>query len=180
MKNRSFIASLMISIIFISFVLGACYHYDIIKQKYQNEVEETARLNQAIKAINKELDNIQGELDRANITISDLSNEEYKFIYLGNFKITHYCTEQYEHICGTGDNRTATGTIVTPGTTIAVDPSVIPYGTKVYINGYGFRSAQDCGGAVKGRHIDVAVSTHDKAMTLGTIYKDVWILVKNS
>lgn len=174
---------IVFSVVIVAFILCMlCMHYQCksIEQKYQTEVEETARLNKAINAISTELNGVQHELDKANATIADLSNEEYKFVYLGNFKITHYCTEQFEHICGTGDNRTATGAIVTPGTTIAVDPSAIPYGTKVYINGYGFRSAQDCGGAVKGRHIDVAVSTHDEAMKLGTIYKDIWILVKKS
>ena len=179
-ENKGFIVSIIILIIFITFVVGACYQYGSIEKRYQAEIEESTRLNKAVDALNKELSGVQSELDKANTTIADLSNAEYKFVYLGNFKITHYCTEQFEHICGTGDNRTATGAIVTPGTTIAVDPSVIPYGTKVYINGYGFRAVQDCGGAVKGRHIDVAVTTHDEAMNLGTIYKDVWILVKNS
>jgi len=37
----------------------------------------------------------------------------------------------------------------------AVDPAVIPLGSLIYIEGLGFFVAADCGGAVKGRHIDV-------------------------
>ena len=52
--------------------------------------------------------------------------------------------------------RTATGTRATAGRTIAVDPKVIPYGTKVYIEGWGYRIAEDCGG-FSGKHIDIFV-----------------------
>lgn len=54
-------------------------------------------------------------------------------------------------------NKTATGTIPKAGRTIAVDPKVIPYGTKVWIEGIGFRVAEDCGGAVNGKIIDLFV-----------------------
>ena len=49
---------------------------------------------------------------------------------------------------------TATGVPVTMGI-VAVDPSVIPYGTRMYIPGYGIGEAADCGGAVKGNIIDL-------------------------
>jgi 3D (Asp-Asp-Asp) domain-containing protein len=120
------------------------------------------------------------KLKTANQTINDLKDSEYELIYMGNFKITHYCTERRAHICGGGQGITATGTTVTAGRTIAVDPSVIPYGTQVYIEGYGFRTAEDCGSAVGGKHLDIAVSSHSEAMSLGTVDKSVWMLVKKS
>ncbi len=55
------------------------------------------------------------------------------------------------------------------GRTIAVDPSVIPYGTQVIINGHIF-TAEDCGGAIKGNRIDIYVSDHDRANALGVNY----------
>lgn len=120
------------------------------------------------------------QLDLANQTISDLKTNEYKFVYLGNFKLTHYCSEKYEHICGEGHGITYTGTEATVEKTIAVDPRVIPYGTRVYIEGYGWRIAEDCGGAVNDNHIDILVDTHEHALDLGTVNGDVWILVENS
>jgi len=53
-----------------------------------------------------------------------------------------------------GYGMTATGVPVTMGI-VAVDPSVIPYGTRMYIPGYGVGEAADCGGAVKGNIIDL-------------------------
>jgi uncharacterized protein YabE (DUF348 family) len=49
---------------------------------------------------------------------------------------------------------TATGAIVTYGI-VAVDPNVIPLGTKMFIPGYGYAVAADTGGAVKGYIIDL-------------------------
>lgn len=85
-------------------------------------------------------------------------------------EITRYCCEAREHICGTGDGITATGVPVTPDWTCAVDPSVIPFGADVMVD-YGdsvaFYKAQDCGGAIKGNHIDLAVDTHQRALEAG-------------
>jgi uncharacterized protein YabE (DUF348 family)/3D (Asp-Asp-Asp) domain-containing protein len=53
-----------------------------------------------------------------------------------------------------GYGMTATGVPVTKGI-VAVDPSVLPYGTRMYVPGYGVGEAADCGGAVKGNIIDL-------------------------
>ncbi len=62
---------------------------------------------------------------------------------------------------------TATGTRVTEGRTIAVDPSVVPLGWWVYIEGLGFRRAEDTGSAVKGKIIDVYFDSEDYANRFG-------------
>ncbi|WP_335872086.1 ubiquitin-like domain-containing protein [Bacillus sp. 2205SS5-2] len=50
---------------------------------------------------------------------------------------------------------------------IAVDPSIIPLGTKVYVEGYGYAIAADTGGAIKGYKIDVFVGTKTEAYQWG-------------
>lgn len=72
---------------------------------------------------------------------------------LGSFKVTFY---------GPTGHSTKTGTECTEGRTIAVDPSVIPLGSKVYIEGIsmgpegdGYFIAEDTGGAVNGNIIDI-------------------------
>lgn len=95
-------------------------------------------------------------------------------VKIGHYQITHYCPCA---ICNDrSDQLTALGTKLKPGTTIAVDPSLIPLGSKVWIEGYGIRTAEDTGGAIKGKHIDMCVSTHAEAMHKGVVYKDVYII----
>ncbi len=105
---------------------------------------------------------------------TDVSTEPVSGTNLGQFKLTFYCgcyscSEQY----GT---QTATGGTCVEGRTIAVDPTVIPYGTKVHIDGFGDFVAEDCGGAIKGNHIDIYVTDHDRANTLGVQYANVTII----
>jgi len=50
---------------------------------------------------------------------------------------------------------------------IAVDPNVIPLGTKVYVEGYGYAVAGDTGGAIKGNKIDVFFPNKSQAYNWG-------------
>lgn len=63
---------------------------------------------------------------------------------------------------------TSSGTKVTEGRTIAVDPKVIPMGWWVYIEGVGFRRAEDIGSGVKGNMIDIYFDSGDYAKRFGT------------
>ncbi|WP_316245496.1 ubiquitin-like domain-containing protein [Gorillibacterium timonense] len=62
---------------------------------------------------------------------------------------------------------TRTGTKVTEGRTISVDPNVIPLGWWVYIEGVGYRRAEDTGSAVKGNKIDVYYDSESYAQQFG-------------
>jgi len=74
----------------------------------------------------------------------------------------------------TGD-RTATGTIPEVGT-IAVDPRVIPLGTRLYVQGYGYGTALDTGGAIKGNRVDVFFDTEREADDWGVRDVKVYIV----
>lgn len=60
--------------------------------------------------------------------------------------------------------------------TIAVDPGAIPYGTKLYVQGYGFAIAADCGSAIKGNKIDVYFNTRAEALRWAVKHVNVYIL----
>jgi uncharacterized protein YabE (DUF348 family) len=59
---------------------------------------------------------------------------------------------------------------------IAVDPRVIPFWTKVYVEGYGFAVAGDSGSAIKGDRIDVCFDTYEEAIRWGVKHVKVYIL----
>lgn len=85
--------------------------------------------------------------------------------------ITYYCCELRPHICGTGNGITASGAPVEAGASCAVDPSLIPLGSTVWVD-YGDGEiheyvAQDVGAWVNGAHVDLAVATHDEALQMG-------------
>lgn len=104
--------------------------------------------------------------------------EESPLKYMGEFRITHYCP--CVECCGKDDGITATGTVATEGRTIAVDPNVIPYGSRVaiyYDDGrLGYYTAEDCGGSVKGLEADVFISDHDLAWNMGVKSGSVYII----
>lgn len=77
--------------------------------------------------------------------------------------------------CHTG-NRTKTGTWPEVGRTVAVDPKVIPLGTRVYIEGHGWRVAEDVGGMIRGSKIDLYVGSEEEAMQFGR--REVRVVIK--
>lgn len=92
---------------------------------------------------------------------------------LGVFKTTGYCP--CRACCGKWGVTTSTGTVPTANHTIAVDPRVIPYGTKLMINGIIY-TAEDCGGGVRGNHIDIFYNTHGRARMQGIQYAEVFLV----
>lgn len=75
----------------------------------------------------------------------------------------------YTPDAGRGRNatfRTSTGQRAEPGI-IAVDPRVIPIGTFVFVEGYGFAVAADVGSAIRGNKIDILVPTRQQALQWG-------------
>lgn len=85
----------------------------------------------------------------------------------------------YTADCAGCSGTTATGMDVKNNSSakvIAVDPKVIPLGSKVYVEGYGYAVAGDTGGAIKGNRIDVLVSSNDKAMQWGVRHIKVKIV----
>lgn len=59
---------------------------------------------------------------------------------------------------------------------VAVDPRLIPLGSKLYVEGYGYALAGDTGGAIKGRRIDLGHTTYREASNVGRRRVTVWVL----
>lgn len=101
-----------------------------------------------------------------------------EFLDMGEFRLTAYCA--CKKCCGSSaDGITATGTVPVQGRTIAVDEDVIPYGSEVVINGHTY-TAEDCGGGIIGREIDIYFDNHEEALEFGVQYSPVLLKVGES
>lgn len=76
---------------------------------------------------------------------------------------------------GDGSCITASGMVARRGV-VAVDPDVIPLGTRLYIPGYGEAIAADTGGAIRGNMIDLCMESYGEAMQFGRRDITVYVL----
>lgn len=87
--------------------------------------------------------------------------------FTGNYKkVFHMEATAYTPNDGDGRGRTAMGGYAGKGHA-AVDPNIIPLGSEVYIEGYGYAICDDIGGAIHGNIIDVGVDNYDQAYKWG-------------
>jgi len=90
--------------------------------------------------------------------------------HLGSFAMTAYT--QYH----SPPRRTASGTMPAVGRTVAVDPRVIPLGTKLHIEGVGIRIAEDTGRKIKGKKLDLFLSSMGACTRFGVRARNVYLL----
>lgn len=89
--------------------------------------------------------------------------------------ITAYC--HCAICCGVAGQPTASGHMPREGITVAA-PRRIPFGTRIYIPGIGWRVAQDRAHARHDETIDVFVKSHAKARNMGRKTQNVWVVMK--
>ena len=124
------------------------------------------------------IDTKDAQIERLERQISDLTvkNDEYlrditfreSWQSLGEFKITYYWPGEDEW----GDKISrpcCNNHRAIEGHTISVDPTIIPYGTEVLIDGEIY-VAEDCGSAVKGNVIDIYVENPKEEMYYSQVY----------
>lgn len=113
------------------------------------------------------------KLSLASPEVSNVSKNGIEFAYkqiINNVTLTAYSND----LASTGKESsdpqsgiTYSGTTVMEGRTIAVDKNIIPIGWWVFIDGIGFRRAEDTGSAVKGNKIDVYYESPEYANKFG-------------
>ena len=92
---------------------------------------------------------------------------------LGEFQVTGYCSCPL--CCGEKEEMlTKTETVPKAAHTIAADPSVIPLGTRIVIDGVVY-TVEDTGKAVKGNQLDIYFDTHEEAVLYGRKNKYVYL-----
>ena len=107
----------------------------------------------------KKVDDVLSTTNSDNIKIESNPTNNYKEVY--TMMSTAYAGDAITYM-GTTPVRDPDGI-----STIAVDPSIIPLGSKVYIPGYGLAIASDTGGLIKGNRIDLFLNSEDECINWG-------------
>lgn len=131
----------------------------------EKRVKKEAETNSI--TVSRHLDYSKSSTPKADDIPSDVSKSTNYFIV----NSTAYSTDGFT-ASGSKTNRDSNGY-----STIAVDPTVIPMGSKVYIEGYGYAIASDTGSAIKGHIIDLFFNTEAEALNWGR--RDVNIRIIN-
>lgn len=158
------------------------------KVEIDKKVEETKltkiKENNKVETKKEEKEVITTKVEK---TETEMNNEKVvkdEKRSLGTFMLTAYCgckecCEQYAIDRPVDENGNeivygSIGKVLTQGKSIAVDPNVIPYDTKVVINGSEY-IAHDTGGAIKGNRIDIYFIDHQEANKFGVKYAEVFV-----
>jgi len=130
--------------------------------------KENARLKSANNAIKAEAQKQQRQVRTTSKATSSYTSVSRGTKNSGK-KIMVSATA-YTAYCNGCSGTTATGINLRENPSakvIAVDPNVIPLGTKVYVDGYGYAIAGDTGGAIKGNKIDLFMESSSEAYSWG-------------
>ena len=148
-----------------------------VKTKQDNIIDqaiEITNLNKSNQDLSSKIEDLSCQLISVQ---SDLENlKQNKLIYIGKYKITYYCA--CKQCCGKDNGITASGAKVQEGVTVAADTSKLPFDTKIYIKGIGWRTVQDRGGSIKGNRLDIYISSHDDPKPYNVQYLDVWVEIE--
>lgn len=95
-----------------------------------------------------------------------------EWVYLGTYRTTGY--DLCRFCCGKTDGITASGVKAEVGRTCAA-PRDLPFGARLYIEGVGYRTVEDRGGAIRGKKIDVLCANHSACYAI-TGWRNVWVI----
>lgn len=149
----------------------------IIKKTVRVVYEDGRPVNRTIvssEVVQPVVDRIIGEGTRPPSLTVDTPHGRFAYVKVMEMEATGYepgpiSTGEW------ADGLTFTGLKAQRGV-VAVDPSVIPLGTRLYIEGYGEGIAADIGGAIKGNRIDLCFDTYEEAIQWGRRIVKVYIL----
>lgn len=142
-------------------------------EEARKKAEEEAKKKAAEEAARKAAEEAAEAKRQAEEAARKKAEEASKGRCIGDFKLTFYTPDPSEN---GGYGVTATGKSLSANVwkAIAVDPSVIPLGSTVYIEGLGTFTAEDTGGAIQGNRIDVLVN-YGEADSMGVRYAKVYV-----
>lgn len=150
------------------YVFGNGDTIEMVAEKYQVDVD-------VLKIINN-IPTTTTNLTPGQWLHIPLSNKELKET-ITEVKATAYipnCSDGCSGVTATGISFNGDDNAQNDGMRlIAVDPTIIPLGSVVHVEGYGYAAAWDTGGAIKGKKIDVLMMEYDDAIQWGIKYPKV-------
>lgn len=162
---------LLIVIVFIFFqqqykatILQHTQHIYQLESEMERQQSIINIQNDTIKSLHKQegmIKQYRQEIEALREVLDSLMVETFE-----STAYTHVAVPGVADINGTGDGITRSGLPVAEGL-IAVDPEVIPLGTKVWVEGFGVLLAADTGGAIKGNRIDIFMDDRQEALRWG-------------
>ena len=163
-----------------------------LKAEIENQKKDKSELTKANNDLSQRLNQSQSQLNQsksqlnqANQQVSSLKKENESLKKQispsrpsrptsgGGHSVTktmYMNASAYTASCGGCSGKTATGLDLRANPNlkvIAVDPNIIPIGTKVHVDGYGDAIAADTGGAIHGNKIDIFIPTESEAIQWG-------------
>ena len=135
---------------------------------------ENKNLTTTVSTLHKDLD--EAHIKILDMKIKALNAKPKKRYKEMEMRVTAYCpckrccAPHADGITSVGNDAYQKG--------VAVDPSVIPYGSVLDIPGYGVVEADDAGGAIKQNRLDVRFKTHQEALNWGVKYLTVKVYPK--
>ncbi|MED4028806.1 LysM peptidoglycan-binding domain-containing protein [Priestia megaterium] len=150
------------------------------KEQQQAQAEQAQKEQQQAQAEQAQAEQAQKEQQQAQAEQAQKEQQPAESSQQASGKSMTVEATAYTANCAGCSGTTATGVDLKANPNqkvIAVDPSVIPLGSKVYVEGYGEAVAADTGGAIKGNRIDVFVPAEGDAQQFGR--KSVKITVMN-
>lgn len=167
---------------FVIFITTVIFVVVYISAIFQIKTTTEFKVNKNLE-ISKEVQNsIAIEVETKEISsdfknLVEIKTKEPELTSLGSFTVTAYCC--CKECCGKEPTHpaygiTKSGTKATEGRTIAVDPTVIPLGSTVYLNDTSY-IAEDTGSAIKGKKIDLFINDHQRAKIFGVQEMEVKI-----
>ena len=155
--------------------VGSAYAVDV---NTVDEVEATEAVEVAENITELKVQAAEADLNNVEMIEEEPVRENVVETSYGAINYTNVMSMEataYLPTDGSGAGVTATGVRATYGV-VAVDPRIIPLGSKVYIPGYGVALAADTGGAIKGYKIDLCMESYSECMRFGRRNVTVYVL----
>lgn len=153
-------------------------------QKITELEQSLATANQTIEKLNSDMESLKKSNKSLSDKVKQAEDKKQAQVSRGSVKgvsgtSIYMSSTAYTAYCNGCSGKTATGQNLRANPNmkvIAVDPKVIPLGTKVHVEGYGYAIAGDTGGAIKGNKIDVFIPEQSNALQWGRKNVKVTIL----